>query len=104
MFSMTDTPHSIHIHGTKIASLDDLYEEILEQMPDKRSYFGYNLDALYDILSDENIGRIVIHKSRYLKQSLDDSGEWEVNGHSPYYQVLDLLTDLDHVDIILQDD
>ena len=97
-------PHTLHIHGTKIASLDDLYEEILEQMPEKRSYFGYNLDALYDILSDEHIDRVVIHKSRYLKQALDDSGEGEVSGHSPYYQILDLLTDLDHVDIILQDD
>ena len=104
MFSMTDTPHSLHIHGTKITSLDDLYEEILEQMPEKRSYFGYNLDALYDILSDENIDRVVIHKSRYLKKALDNSENGEVDGHSPYYQVLDILTDLDHVDIILQDD
>jgi RNAse (barnase) inhibitor barstar len=101
---MLDTPHSIHIHGTKIGSIDDLYEEILEQMPEKRKYFGYNLDALYDILSEDHIDRIVIHKSRYLKKSLDTSKNGGVNGRSHYYQFLDLLTDLDHVDIILQDD
>jgi hypothetical protein len=84
--------------------MDDLYEEILEQLPEKRAYFGYNLDALYDILSDEHIDRIVIHKSRYLKKALDTSEDGWVDGHSPYYRFLDLLTDLDHVDIILQDD
>jgi RNAse (barnase) inhibitor barstar len=96
--------HTIHIHSSQIESVDDLYEEILEQMPEKRAYFGYNLDALYDILSDENLNRIVIHKSRYLKKALDSSKTEGVSGHSPYYKLLDLLTDLDHVDIILQDD
>jgi RNAse (barnase) inhibitor barstar len=97
-------PHEIHIYGSKISSMDDLYEEILEQMPSLRVYFGYNLDALYDILSKDHIDRIIIHKSRYLKKSLDSSKDGWVSGHSPYYRFLDLLTDLDHVDIILQDD
>jgi isopentenyl phosphate kinase len=101
---MLPKPHEIHIHGSKIVNIDDLYEEILEQLPEKRAYFGYNLDGLYDILSEDHIDRVVIHKSRYLKTALDTSKNGGVSGHSPYYQFLDLLTDLDHVDIILQDD
>lgn len=95
--------HTIHIHGTSVRSLTDLYEEVLKQLPHKREYFGYNLDALYDILSEGDVDRIVIHKSRYLKQALEEHHTDDTN-LSEYYQVIDILTDLDHVDIILQDD
>lgn len=44
--------HTLHIHGKDIHTIEELYEEVLRQLPEKREYFGYNLDALFDILSD----------------------------------------------------
>jgi RNAse (barnase) inhibitor barstar len=44
----------------KFSTIPEFYENILELFPDVREYFGYNLDALYDILSDQEFERITL--------------------------------------------
>ncbi len=97
--------HTLHIHGKDIHTIEELYEEVLRQLPEKREYFGYNLDALFDILSDWDVDRIILHGSHYLKKALDHVTPGRKKEEMTiYYHLLDILTDLSHVDVILQDD
>jgi RNAse (barnase) inhibitor barstar len=48
------------LDSEKFTIISEFYDTILELFPDAREYFGYNLDALYDILSDQEFERITL--------------------------------------------
>jgi len=43
----------LHIHSRQIHALSDVYDLIEKNLEGRCSYFGRNLDALYDIFSDD---------------------------------------------------
>lgn len=90
----------LHIHSRQIHALSDVYDLIEKNLEGRCSYFGRNLDALYDIFSDDYFDWVVIHEKHLLKQALTHEGE----NMSEYYQFLDVLTDADGIDIVFQDD
>ncbi len=90
----------LHIHSRQIHTLSDIYDLIEKHLEGRCSYFGRNLDALYDILSDGFFDTVLIHEKHILRQQLTHEGE----EMSEYYKLLDVLTDADGIDIVFQDD
>lgn len=91
---------TLHIHSRSIQSLSDLYDAVEVSLVGRCDYFGRNLDALYDILSDGFFDTVLIHEKHILRQHLTHEGE----EMSEYYKLLDVLTDADGIDIVFQDD
>lgn len=91
---------TLTIDSEKIYSLEDFYDQVTLALPSGFEYFGRNLDALEELLSEKIWDRIVIHKKNLLKDRLRKEGEepWE----SVYYQLLEILMDDEHVDLVLE--
>lgn len=64
--------------------------------------YSRNLDALYDVLSEVSLEKIVIHEKRKLKHTLEQNHD-ENDEMSDYYRLLSVFSDLDGVDIVLED-
>ena len=92
----------LHIHAKDIHSIDDLYAHVEHFIGDRATLYSRNLDALYEVLTDIGLQKVVIHERQKLKDILDQDhdGDEEM---SIYYRLLDLLIDLEGVDIILED-
>ncbi len=91
---------TITFSGKRISSLEDIYDQITRDLHLERSIFGKNLDALYDVLSDKEVDKIVITENRLLKQHLQKNHQ---TGSSEYSVFLDVITDLEGVEITLTD-
>lgn len=91
---------TITFSGKRISSLEDIYDQITRDLHLERSIFGKNLDALYDVLSDKEVDKIVITENRLLKQHLQKNHR---TGSSEYSVFLDVITDLDGVEILIKD-
>lgn len=95
--------NTLSIHGQEVQSLDDIYLAV-ESYLDGRWVVLYsrNLDALYDVLSEVSLEKIVIHEKRKLKHTLEQNHD-ESDEMSDYYRLLSVFSDLDGVDIVLED-
>lgn len=60
------------IDGARFDSITTFYTYILSLFPEKKEYFGENLDALYDILSDESYETITIKEYQKIRFDLGD--------------------------------
>jgi RNAse (barnase) inhibitor barstar len=60
------------LDSEKFTIISEFYDTILELFPDAREYFGYNLDALYDILSDQEFERITLKWYQKIRFDLGD--------------------------------
>ncbi len=60
------------IDGDKFESTESFYEYMISLFPQKKQYFGSNLDALYDILSDESYESITIKRYQKIRFDLGD--------------------------------
>ncbi|MBP9779646.1 barstar family protein [Candidatus Gracilibacteria bacterium] len=60
------------IDGNQFDSVLSLYDYILSIFPEKREYFGRNLDALYDILSEEAYQSIRVIAYQKIRFELGD--------------------------------
>lgn len=94
--------HIIHIHAEKIVTLEDVYIIIETFLWESHTLYARNLDALYDVLSESPLEKVVIHEKKKLKIALDKDYE-DSDNMTPYYQLLDVFVDLDGVDIELID-
>ncbi len=56
------------LNGNKITSVDELHNELARQL--EIPYYGRNLDALYDILSEQTECKIEIYEPELLHQHL----------------------------------
>ncbi len=75
---------NVILNGKKIDSIDNFYE-VLDKYLNFPPYFGKNLDALYDVLSEDNRTiRFIIKNHLELESTL---GEF-------YFKLLVLLEDL----------
>ena len=72
---------------------------VLEELELDAHSFGYNLDALYDVLSDRDITQILITDNHLLKEKLSKTHK---NDRSEYELFLDLLTDLRGITLQIQ--
>ena len=87
---------TLTLSGKHIHSLEELYDQITRDLHLDRAIFGRNLDALYDVLSDASVDKIVILENTLLKKSLQRNHR---SGTSEYGVLLDILTDLQGVTI-----
>lgn len=60
------------IDGAQFDSITTFYTHILSLFPEKKEYFGANLDALYDILSDESYETILVKEYPKIRFDLGD--------------------------------
>ena len=95
---------TLRIYGHSISSIDDIYRQVLEQFPEKKSYFWYNLDALYDMLSEWNIDTITIYDHISIREILwgDASSLWDkkIEKSRPnYYDLIDLFSDIPNISL-----
>ncbi len=60
------------IDGAKFDSTSAFYTYIMSLFPEKKEYFGENLDALYDILSDESYESITVKEYQKIRFDLGD--------------------------------
>lgn len=74
------------IDGNDFQSQESFYERILEIFPETKTYFGYNLDALYDVLSEQSYESIIIKNYQKIRFELSDEF---------YMQLLEILFDLE---------
>jgi RNAse (barnase) inhibitor barstar len=74
------------IDGGQFDSQKSFYESILRVFPEAKEHFGYNLDALYDVLSEESYDTIVIRDFQKVRFDLSDEF---------YMSLLEILFDLD---------
>ena len=56
--------------GKHIHSLSDIYAQMVRDLDLDTTLFGYNLDALYDVLSEKNITRIDIVENHLMKKHM----------------------------------
>jgi RNAse (barnase) inhibitor barstar len=90
----------LSISGKHIHSLEALYDQITRDLHLDRAIFGRNLDALYDVLSDSDLEKILITENKTLKEHLTKKRH---NGSSEYAVFLDIITDLEGVEITILD-
>ncbi len=88
------------LSGKRISSLEDIYDQMTRDLHLDRAIFGKNLDALYDVLSEKEIDKIVITDNRLLKDHLKKNHR---SGSSEYVVFFDVITDLEGVEITLTD-
>lgn len=86
--------------GKRIHSLEDVYDQITRDLALDRTIFGKNLDALYDVLSEREVDKIVITDNTLLKKNLTKTHR---SGLSEYILLIDVITDLDKVEITISD-
>lgn len=84
----------------RISSLEDIYDQMTRDLHLDRTIFGKNLDALYDVLSEKGVDKIIITDNRLLKSHLKRNHR---SGSSEYVVFLDVITDLEGVEITLSD-
>jgi RNAse (barnase) inhibitor barstar len=60
------------IDGGKFDSIESFYKYVTLLFPEHGEYFGENLDALFDILSDESFGDIIIKEYQKMRFELGD--------------------------------
>ncbi len=61
------------IDGGKFDSVESFYTYIVTLFPQTKEYFGNNLDALYDILSEESFEKIQVKQFQKMRFELGDS-------------------------------
>lgn len=62
------------IHGDRIAGWDALYDQLSKDL-DLPQWFGRNLDALYDCLTDQADSQIIIYRWQALSDTLGKKAE-----------------------------
>ncbi len=82
---------TLTLSGKNIHSLDDVYTQVVENLSLDTKKFGYNLDALYDVLRDSSLESIHIKENTLLKKNLNTIHTGEI---SEYIALIDLLSDL----------
>lgn len=83
------------IDGGNIQTLDDIYDAVEKTFPEAYPYFGRNLDALYDILSDGHITHIVVKNSEILKKNLWNQKDNESTEYDKLFEIFQDITDLE---------
>ncbi len=92
MYSM----NSLTLSGKDIISLETFYDGIISSLHLDANIFGRNFDALYDVLRDSSIEKIIIQENHLLKEHLSTVHK---NWNTYYTLLIDTLTDLEGVDI-----
>ena len=93
----------LSLSGSHVTSMNDVYFLVEKYLEGKGvMLYSRNLDALYDVLSEVSLEKIVIHEKRKLKDALEWNHD-ENTEMTDYYRLLDVFSDLDGVDIILED-
>ncbi len=84
--------------GKHIHSLSDIYTQVVRDLDLDATLFGYNLDALSDVLSERTITDIRLTENHLMKQHMQEKHHvwW-----SEYEVFLDLLTDLEDARITI---
>lgn len=62
------------IHGDRIAGWDALYDQLSKDL-DLPQWFGRNLDALYDCLTEQADSQIIIYRWQALSDTLGKKAE-----------------------------
>lgn len=93
----------LHIHADTIHTFDDVYDLIDAVTPIAPRLYSRNLDALFDVLSDLWLKKVIFHEKRKLKTHLEWNYDESKNEMSDYYKLLDIFVDLPGVDIELLD-
>ena len=66
---------TLTLSGKHIHSLEELYDQITRDLHLDRAIFGRNLDALYDVLSDASVDKIVMLENTLLKKTSRETTE-----------------------------
>ena len=89
---------TLTLSGKHIHSLSDIYAQIVRDLHLDDTLFGYNLDALYDVLSEKNVTHISLVENQLLKKHMQTKHPAWL---SEYEVFLDLVTDLPYTTITI---